>query len=123
MQILQSVVFNGTFVLSAAERSLQLRLEERLLTAAREGDNSELKKLVSLLLLAIFLLSHSTTIIMHFVQVMPSWWHRVCTYNHVQKWPICLALLLSLQIDSVHPPNINCQDMVGNTPLHCAAYR
>ena len=42
---------------------------------------------------------------------------------HVHKWPICLALLLSLQIDSVHPPNINCQDMVGNTPLHCAAYR
>ena len=49
MQISQSSVFNGTFVLSAAERSLQLRLEERLLTAAREGDNSELKKLVSFL--------------------------------------------------------------------------
>ena len=44
-------------------------------------------------------------------------------YIHVHKWPICLALLLSLQIDSVHPPNVNCQDMVGNTPLHCAAYR
>jgi len=42
---------------------------------------------------------------------------------HVPEWPICLALLLALQIDSVHPPNINCQDMVGNTPLHCAAYR
>ena len=69
MQISQSSVFNGTFVLSAAERSLQLRLEERLLTAAREGDNSELKKLVSLLLLAIFLLSHSMTMIMYFVQV------------------------------------------------------
>ena len=51
MQISQSSVFNGTlvFCLSAAERSLQLRLEERLLTAAREGDNSELKKLVSFL--------------------------------------------------------------------------
>lgn len=50
MQISQSTcVFNGAFVLSAAERSLQLRLEERLLTAAREGDNSELKKLVGFL--------------------------------------------------------------------------
>ena len=49
MQISQSGVFNGAFVLSAAERNLQLRLEERLLTAAREGDNSELKKLVSFL--------------------------------------------------------------------------
>lgn len=69
-----SQVTNSTEVkqlIKAAERSLQLRLEERLLTAAREGDNSELKKLM----------------------------------------------------DSVHPPNINCQDMVGNTPLHCAAYR
>lgn len=54
MQISQSSVFNGTFVLSAAERSLQLRLEERLLTAAREGDNSELKKLVSLIYISYF---------------------------------------------------------------------
>ena len=54
MQILQSVVFNGTFVLPAAERSLQLRLEERLLTAAREGDNSELKKLVGLIYISYF---------------------------------------------------------------------
>ena len=46
--------FNGTFVLSAAERSLQLRLEERLLTAAREGDNSELKKLVGLIYISYF---------------------------------------------------------------------
>ena len=69
MQISQSSVFNGAFVLSAAERSLQLRLEERLLTAAREGDNNELKKLVSFFILAIFLLYHSTTIIMYFVQV------------------------------------------------------
>ena len=69
MQISKSSVFNGTFVLSAAERSLQLRLEERLLTAVREGDNSELKKLVSFFILAVFLLSHSTTIIMYFVQV------------------------------------------------------
>ena len=45
---------NGTFVLSAAERSLQLRLEERLLTAAREGDNSELKKLVGLIYISYF---------------------------------------------------------------------
>ncbi|XP_068736521.1 oxysterol-binding protein-related protein 1-like [Montipora capricornis] len=58
-------------LIKAAERSLELKLEERLLTAVREGDISELKKL----------------------------------------------------IDSVHPPNINCQDMLGNTPLHCAAYR
>lgn len=21
------------------------------------------------------------------------------------------------------PPNINCTDLLGNTPLHCAAYR
>ena len=54
MQISQSSVFNGTFVLSAAERSLQLRLEERLLTAAREGDNSELKKLVGLIYISYF---------------------------------------------------------------------
>ncbi|KAJ7351003.1 Oxysterol-binding protein- protein 1 [Desmophyllum pertusum] len=69
-----SQVTNSTEVkhlIKAAERSLQLKLEERLLTAARDGDTSELKKL----------------------------------------------------IDSTHPPNINCQDMVGNTPLHCAAYR
>lgn len=58
-------------LIKAAERSLELKLEEHLLTAAREGDVSELKKL----------------------------------------------------IDSVHPPNINCQDVLGNTPLHCAAYR
>lgn len=54
MQISQSSVFNDTFVLSAAERSLQLRLEERLLTAAREGDNSELKKLVGLIYISYF---------------------------------------------------------------------
>lgn len=54
MHISQSSVFNGTFVLSAAERSLQLRLEERLLTAAREGDNSELKKLVGLIYISYF---------------------------------------------------------------------
>lgn len=69
-----SQVTNSTEVkqlIKAAERSLQLKLEERLLTAAREGDTSELKKL----------------------------------------------------IDNTHPPNINCQDMMGNTPLHCAAYR
>ena len=56
MQISQSSVFNGTLVLclSAAERSLQLRLEERLLTAAREGDNSELKKLVGLIYISYF---------------------------------------------------------------------
>ena len=39
-------VFNVFFL--AAERSLELKLEERLLTAVREGDTSELKKLVSL---------------------------------------------------------------------------
>lgn len=69
-----SQVTNSTEVkqlIKAAERSLQLKLEEHLLTAAREGDTSELKKL----------------------------------------------------IDSTHPPNINCRDMLGNTPLHCAAYR
>lgn len=69
-----SQVTNNTEVkqlIKAAERNLQLKLEERLLTAAREGDTSELKKV----------------------------------------------------IDSVHPPNLNCQDMMGNTPLHCAAYR
>ncbi|XP_078384426.1 oxysterol-binding protein-related protein 1-like [Oculina patagonica] len=69
-----SQVTNSTEVkqlIKAAERSLQLKLEDRLLTAAREGDTSELKKL----------------------------------------------------INGTHPPNINCQDMVGNTPLHCAAYR
>ena len=69
MQISQSSVFNGTFVLSAAERSLQLRLEERLLTASREGDNSELKKLVGLIYISYFPLSHSTTIFLYFVQV------------------------------------------------------
>lgn len=55
----------------AAERSMQLKLEEELLTAAREGDGSKLKSVLS----------------------------------------------------SQYPPNLNCQDIMGNTPLHCAAYR
>lgn len=42
------IIFFCLFSFAAAERNLELKLEERLLTAAREGDSSELKKLVSL---------------------------------------------------------------------------
>ena len=38
------------------------------------------------------------------------------------KWWFSIWLIY-FQIDSTNPPNINCQDMLGNTPLHCAAYR
>ncbi|XP_048589891.1 oxysterol-binding protein-related protein 1 isoform X2 [Nematostella vectensis] len=55
----------------AAEKSHQLALQEQLLTAARDGNTNEIKRLVSL----------------------------------------------------PDPPDINCRDSMGNTPLHCAAYR
>lgn len=30
---------------------------------------------------------------------------------------------LSRQLNGPNPPDINCADQLGNTPLHCAAYR
>ncbi|XP_031562391.1 oxysterol-binding protein-related protein 1-like [Actinia tenebrosa] len=57
-------------LIQAAEKSMKLDLEKQLLTAAKEGNTAELKKLVS----------------------------------------------------SPDPPDINCKDILGNTPLHCAAY-
>ena len=52
----------------AAERSLELKLEEHLLTAAREGDVSELKKLVSLnYIIVIFIAIINHIILLSFV--------------------------------------------------------
>lgn len=30
---------------------------------------------------------------------------------------------LPRQLNSPNPPDVNCADQLGNTPLHCAAYR
>ena len=45
--LLTVVFYSYFFLIKAAEQSSQLKLEERLLSAAREGDVSEFKKLVS----------------------------------------------------------------------------
>ncbi|XP_064409679.1 oxysterol-binding protein-related protein 1 isoform X3 [Latimeria chalumnae] len=58
-------------MLEAAERTQERKLEEELLSAAREGETSKLTEL----------------------------------------------------LNRSKPPNINCTDQLGNTPLHCAAYR
>ncbi|XP_017950546.1 oxysterol-binding protein-related protein 1 isoform X3 [Xenopus tropicalis] len=58
-------------MLEAAQRTQEIKLEEMLLAAAREGN----------------------------------------------------ILRLSELLNKPKPPNINCTDQMGNTPLHCAAYR
>lgn len=56
------------YLFVAAERSLELKLEEHLLTAAREGDVSELKKLVSLnYIIVIFIVMINHVILLSFV--------------------------------------------------------
>lgn len=60
-----------------------------------------------------------------------TWSENVCaTRNHPEKHTFCLTCavlccLLScyLQLNEKEAPNLECRDSVGNTPLHCAAYR
>ncbi|EDO39766.1 predicted protein [Nematostella vectensis] len=79
----------------AAEKSHQLALQEQLLTAARDGNTNEIKRL---------------GIGNMFVEIA------------------MLVVILKLEMKLLRvslpdPPDINCRDSMGNTPLHCAAYR
>ena len=41
----------------------------------------------------------------------------------VHLWLKASSWFLFLQLSQPNPPDINCSDVLGNTPLHCSAYR
>lgn len=47
----------------------------------------------------------------------------MCLLHDVKLLPCGSTLLYLLQLSGKEAPNIHCRDSVGNTPLHCAAYR
>lgn len=50
-------------------------------------------------------------------------WRRVLSSFRLTCVGLCCLLSRYLQLNQKEAPDMECRDSVGNTPLHCAAYR
>lgn len=100
-----------SFFGAAAERREMRQKERKLLEAAREGDISTLSNMVW----------------EHLCHSLEPKTHR-CGWFSIASWQIlphqcCFCGVFCYQLKEKKAPDIHCKDSLGNTPLHCAAYR
>lgn len=107
----QLPLFSQSVFCAAAERREMKRKEGKLLEAAREGDIATLSNMVW----------------EHLCHSLPPKTHRCGAWYPEQiltyASPMMFLCLYFYQLKETRAPDIHCRDSLGNTPLHCAAYR